>query len=239
MLNKKITIAVDGYSSCGKSTLSKALAKKLGYIFIDSGAMYRGVALYCIENRLIKDNAPLDHQIIASLPHISLNFQKNDELPDQNDLFLNGINVEKKIRTPEIAAQVSKIARIKEVRLKLVEEQRKMGERGGIVMDGRDIGSVVFPDAELKLFVTAQPEIRAKRRLLELQQKGIDTSFAEVLQNLNERDLLDSSREESPLVQLKDAIVLDTSNLTPDEQLQIAYDYVLNILRLYEHQQDS
>jgi cytidylate kinase len=239
MLNKKITIAVDGYSSCGKSTLSKALAKKLGYIFIDSGAMYRGVALYCIENRLIKDNAPLDHQIIASLPHISLNFQKNDEQPDHNDLFLNGINVEKKIRTPEIAAQVSKIARIKEVRLKLVEEQRKMGERGGIVMDGRDIGSVVFPDAELKLFVTAQPEIRAKRRLLELQQKGIDTSFAEVLQNLNERDLLDSSREESPLVQLKDAIVLDTSNLTPDEQLQIAYDYVLNILRLYEHQQDS
>jgi cytidylate kinase len=239
MLNKKITIAVDGYSSCGKSTLSKALAKKLGYIFIDSGAMYRGVALYCIENRLIKDNAPLDHQIIASLPHISLNFQKNDELPDQNDLFLNGINVEKKIRTPEIAAQVSKIARIKEVRLKLVEEQRKMGERGGIVMDGRDIGSVVFPDAELKLFVTAQPEIRAKRRLIELQQKGIDTSFAEVLQNLNERDLLDSSREESPLVQLKDAIVLDTSNLTPEEQLQIAYDYVLNILRLYEHKQDS
>jgi cytidylate kinase len=239
MLNKKITIAVDGYSSCGKSTLSKALAKKLGYIFIDSGAMYRGVALYCIENRLIKDNAPLDQQIIASLSHISLNFQKNDELPDQNDLFLNGINVEKKIRTPEIAAQVSKIARIKEVRLKLVEEQRKMGERGGIVMDGRDIGSVVFPDAELKLFVTAQPEIRAKRRLLELQQKGIDTSFAEVLQNLNERDFLDSSREESPLVQLKDAIVLDTSNLTPEEQLQIAYDYVLNILRLYEHQQDS
>ena len=239
MLNKKITIAVDGYSSCGKSTLSKALAKKLGYIFIDSGAMYRGVALYCIENRLIKDNAPLDHQIIASLPHISLNFQKNDELPDQNDLFLNGINVEKKIRTPEIAAQVSKIASIKEVRLKLVEEQRKMGERGGIVMDGRDIGSVVFPDAELKLFVTAQPEIRAKRRLIELQQKGIDTSFAEVLQNLNERDFLDSSREESPLVQLKDAIVLDTSNLTPEEQLQIAYDYVLNILRLYEHQQDS
>jgi cytidylate kinase len=239
MLNKKITIAVDGYSSCGKSTLSKALAKKLGYIFIDSGAMYRGVALYCIENRLIKDNAPLDHQIIASLSHISLNFQKNDELPDQNDLFLNGINVEKKIRTPEIAAQVSKIARIKEVRLKLVEEQRKMGERGGIVMDGRDIGSVVFPDAELKLFVTAQPEIRAKRRLIELQQKGIDTSFAEVLQNLNERDLLDSSREESPLVQLKDAIVLDTSNLTPEEQLQIAYDYVLNILRLYEHKQDS
>jgi cytidylate kinase len=239
MLNKKITIAVDGYSSCGKSTLSKALAKKLGYIFIDSGAMYRGVALYCIENRLIKDNAPLDHQIIASLSHISLNFQKNDELPDQNDLFLNGINVEKKIRTPEIAAQVSKIASIKEVRLKLVEEQRKMGERGGIVMDGRDIGSVVFPDAELKLFVTAQPEIRAKRRLIELQQKGIDTSFAEVLQNLNERDFLDSSREESPLVQLKDAIVLDTSNLTPEEQLQIAYDYVLNILRLYEHQQDS
>ena len=230
-MTNKITIAVDGYSSCGKSTLSKALAKKLGYIFIDSGAMYRGVALYCIENKLINNNAPLEQQIIASLPDISLTFQKNDELPDQNDLFLNGINVEKKIRTPEIANQVSKIASIKEVRLKLVEEQRKMGERGGIVMDGRDIGSVVFPNAELKLFVTAQAEIRAKRRFKELQQKGIDTSFEEVLQNLNERDLLDSSREVSPLVQLKDAIVLDTSNLTPEEQLEVAFNLVLNILQ--------
>ncbi len=230
-MTNKITIAVDGYSSCGKSTLSKALAKKLGYIFIDSGAMYRGVALYCIENKLINNNAPLEQQIIASLPDISLTFQKNDELPDQNDLFLNGINVEKKIRTPEIANQVSKIASIKEVRLKLVEEQRKMGERGGIVMDGRDIGSVVFPNAELKLFVTAQAEIRAKRRFKELQQKGIDASFEEVLQNLNERDLLDSSREESPLVQLKDAIVLDTSNLTPEEQLEVAFNLVLNILQ--------
>jgi cytidylate kinase len=159
-----------------------------------------------------------------------LTFKKNNEDSNQSDLYLNGINVEKKIRTPEIAGHVSKIASIKEVRLKLVEEQRKMGERGGIVMDGRDIGSVVFPNAELKLFVTAKPEIRAERRFKELHQKGITTSFEDVLQNLNERDLMDSTREESPLIQLPDAILLDTSNLTPQEQLQIAYNHVQKIL---------
>ncbi len=226
----KITIAVDGYSSCGKSTLSKALAKKLGYAFIDSGAMYRGVALFCLEHKLIEGDLPKVPEIIASLPNISLTFEKNNEDSNQSDLYLNGINVEKKIRTPEIAGHVSKIASIKEVRLKLVEEQRKMGERGGIVMDGRDIGSVVFPNAELKLFVTAKPEIRAERRFKELQQKGIATSFENVLQNLNERDLMDSTREESPLVQLPDAILLDTSNLTPEEQLEIAYGYAQKIL---------
>jgi cytidylate kinase len=239
MLNKKITIAVDGYSSCGKSTLSKALAKKLGYVFIDSGAMYRGVALFCLEHKLIERDLPKVPEIIASLPNISLTFEKNNEDSNQSDLYLNGINVEKKIRTPEIAAQVSKIASIKEVRHKLVEEQRKMGAFGGIVMDGRDIGSVVFPNAELKLFVTAEPEIRAERRFKELQDKGIHSSFKEVLINLKERDYLDSTREESPLIKVPEAIVLDTSHLTPEEQLQIAYDYVLNILRLYEHQQDS
>jgi cytidylate kinase len=226
----KITIAVDGYSSCGKSTLSKALAKRLGYTFIDSGAMYRGVALFCLEHKLIEGDLPKVPEIIASLPNISLTFEKNNEDSNQSDLYLNGINVEKKIRTPEIAGHVSKIASIKEVRLKLVEEQRKMGESGGIVMDGRDIGSVVFPNAELKLFVTAKPEIRAERRFKELHQKGITTSFEDVLQNLNERDLMDSTREESPLIQLPDAILLDTSNLTPQEQLQIAYNHVQKIL---------
>jgi cytidylate kinase len=192
--------------------------------------MYRGVALYCIEHELIKGDLPDVPEIIASLPNISLAFEKNGEDPNQSDLYLNGINVEKKIRTPEIAGHVSKIASIKEVRIKLVEEQRKMGERGGIVMDGRDIGSVVFPYAELKLFVTAKPEIRAERRFKELQQKGIASSYEEVLQNLNERDLLDSTREESPLLQLPDAVLLDTSNLTPEEQLQIAYNHAQKIL---------
>jgi cytidylate kinase len=230
MFQNKITIAVDGYSSCGKSTLSKALAKKLDYTFIDSGAMYRGVALYCLEHHLIQEDLPNIPEIIASLPYISLAFKKNDEDPYQSDLYLNGINVEKKIRTPEIASHVSKIASLKEVRLKLVEEQRKMGMYGGIVMDGRDIGSVVFPNAELKLFVTAKPEIRAERRFKELKQKGIVSSFEDVLQNLNDRDLMDSTRDESPLVQLPDAILLDTSNLTQEEQLEIAYHHVQKIL---------
>lgn len=230
MPNKKITIAVDGFSSCGKSTLSKALAKKLGYIFIDSGAMYRGVALYSMENNLIQNNIPNEEEIIASLPKISLEFKKNSLHPDKSDLILNGINVEDKIRTPEIAAQVSKIASIKEVRQKLVEEQRKMGISGGIVMDGRDIGSVVFPDAELKLFVTADSEIRAARRFKELQDKGIQSSFEEVLSNLKERDYLDSTREESPLIKVPEAIILDTSHLTPEEQLQVAYELTMKIL---------
>jgi cytidylate kinase len=227
---KKITIAVDGFSSCGKSTLSKALAKKMSYIFIDSGAMYRGVALYCMENNLIQNNIPIEEEIITSLPEISLEFKKNSLNPDKSDLILNGANVEDKIRTPEIAAQVSKIASIKEVRQKLVEEQRKMGANGGIVMDGRDIGSVVFPDAELKLFVTADPEIRAARRFKELKEKGITTSFEEVLSNLKERDYLDSTREESPLIKVPEAIVLDTSHLTPEEQLQVAYELTMKIL---------
>jgi cytidylate kinase len=227
---KKITIAVDGYSSCGKSTLSKALAQKLGYIFIDSGAMYRGVALYCMDNNLIKNNIPLEEEIIDALSNISLGFEKNNNHPEKSDLILNGINVEDKIRTPEIAAQVSKIASIKEVRQKLVEEQRKMGASGGIVMDGRDIGSVVFPNAELKLFVTAEPEIRAERRYKELQDKGIHSSFEEVLSNLKERDYLDSTREESPLIQVPEAIVLDTSHLTPEEQLLEAYKLTMKIL---------
>jgi cytidylate kinase len=230
MSNKKITIAVDGFSSCGKSTLSKALAKKLGYIFIDSGAMYRGVALYCMENNLIQNNIPNEEEIIVALPKISLEFKKNSLNPDKSDLILNGANVEDKIRTPEIAAQVSKVASIKEVRQKLVEEQRKMGANGGIVMDGRDIGSVVFPDAELKLFVNADPVIRANRRFKELQDKGIHSSLEEVLSNLKERDYLDSTRAESPLIQVPEAIVLDTSHLTPEEQLHVAYELTMKII---------
>jgi cytidylate kinase len=223
-MQKKITIAIDGYSSCGKSTLAKALAKELEYIFIDSGAMYRGVTLYCLRNGLLPEGIPAVALIETTLEHIDLDFKFNPETK-QADLYLNGENVEELIRLPEVASHVSKIAALKNVRHKLVLEQRKMGKNGGIVMDGRDIGSVVFPTAELKLFITALPEIRAQRRYKELKEKQVETSFEAVLENLRERDYLDSTRTESPLVQTPDAIVIDTSDLTPEEQLTIALNY--------------
>ena len=225
-MQKKITIAIDGYSSCGKSTLAKALAKELEYIFIDSGAMYRGVTVYCLRNNLLPDGIPAVAEIETILEKIDLNFKFNPETK-QADLYLNGENIEKLIRLPEVASNVSKIAALKNVRHKLVLEQRKMGNNGGIVMDGRDIGSVVFPTAELKLFITALPEIRAQRRYKELIEKQVETSYDEVLENLRERDYLDSTRKESPLIQTPDAIVIDTSDLTTEEQLNIALNYTL------------
>ncbi len=225
-MQKKITIAIDGYSSCGKSTLAKALAKELEYIFIDSGAMYRGVTVYCLRNNLLPDGIPAVSEIETILEKIDLNFKFNPETK-QADLYLNGENIEKLIRLPEVASNVSKIAALKNVRHKLVLEQRKMGNNGGIVMDGRDIGSVVFPAAELKLFITALPEIRAQRRYKELIEKQVETSYDEVLENLRERDYLDSTRTESPLIQTPDAIVIDTSDLTTEEQLNIALNYTL------------
>ena len=224
MIKKQITIAIDGYSACGKSTLAKDLAKKLSFIFIDSGAMYRGVALYCLQNNLFdEDSNPKHLEIIQALKNITLSFQL---INDNNCLLLNGKNVEELIRGAEVAAVVSKVATIKEVRIKLVMEQQKMGMQGGIVMDGRDIGSVVFPSAELKLFITASPEIRAQRRFLELKSKGIEAKINEISSNLAERDLMDSSRKESPLIQVTDAIVMDNSKLTREEQL----DFVLNLV---------
>ena len=225
MIKKQITIAIDGYSACGKSTLAKDLAKKLSFIFIDSGAMYRGVALYCLQNNLFDDDTnPKQVDIIHALKNITLSFQL---INDNNCLLLNGKNVEELIRGTEVAAVVSKVATIKEVRVKLVMEQQKMGVNGGIVMEGRDIGSVVFPNAELKLFITASQEIRAQRRFLELKSKGIEAKINEISSNLAERDLMDSSRKESPLIQVADAIVLDNSKLTREEQL----DFVLNLVR--------
>ena len=225
MIKKQITIAIDGYSACGKSTLAKDLAKKLSFIFIDSGAMYRGVALYCLQNNLFdEDSNPKHLEIIQALKNITLSFQL---INDNNCLLLNGKNVEELIRGTEVAAVVSKVATIKEVRIKLVMEQQKMGENGGIVMEGRDIGSVVFPKAELKLFITASQEIRAQRRFLELKSKGIEAKINEISSNLAERDLMDSSRKESPLIQVADAIVMDNSKLTREEQL----DFVLNLVR--------
>ncbi len=224
---KKITIAIDGFSSCGKSTLAKALAKKINYIFIDSGAMYRGVSLYCIDNNLTIDNEINESLLIEHLPLIELSYKINENTLSP-ELILNGENVENKIRRIEVASIVSKVASIKEVRQKLVLEQQKMGEFGGIVMDGRDIGSVVFPTAELKLFITADPETRAQRRYKELKEKGDIVTLEEISVNLEERDRIDSTRKESPLRQTKDAILLDNSAFTPDEQLDIVYNLYLN-----------
>lgn len=221
-MQKRITIAIDGHSSCGKSTLAKSLAKKINYIFIDSGAMYRGVTLFCMRNQLIENGTPLTVEVLKHLSEINLSFRYNPKT-DKADLFLNDENVEELIRLPDVAANVSKIATIKEVRQKLVDEQQKMGVKGGIIMDGRDIGSVVFPSAELKLFVTASNEIRAQRRFDELVSKGIQTTLQEVYDNLVQRDELDSNRTESPLIQTSDAVVIDTTLLTREEQLDLAY----------------
>lgn len=225
-MDKRLTIAIDGYSACGKSTLAKDLATTLDYVFIDSGAMYRGVTLYAIKNGGIESDLLLEEKLINSLAHINLEFKKN-KTTEKNHLFLNGTDVEYEIRLPEIAALVSKVATIKEVREKLVSEQREMGKSGGVVMDGRDIGSVVFPTAELKLFVTAEPQIRAQRRLKEMTDKGIETTLDEVLSNLLERDEIDRTRKESPLVQTVDAILIDTSHFTREGQLE----YVLNLIK--------
>jgi cytidylate kinase len=224
-MQKKITIAIDGFSSCGKSTLAKALANKLDYVFIDTGAMYRAVAYYCLQKGFISNQHLNKEEIVNSLNEIEIHFEKND-VTRKLDVFLNDLNIESKIRTLEISELVSKIASIKEVRQKLVAEQQKMGIKGGVVMDGRDIGSVVFPSAELKFFVTASPEIRTERRFLELKPTEPEITKEEVKKNLVERDHLDSTRAESPLIQVEDAIVIDNSNLNQEEQLELALKYV-------------
>lgn len=216
MNQKRITIAIDGFSACGKSTLAKDLAKRLGYVFIDSGAMYRAAALYCLRRHLIQDGALDKTGIDAQLSQMDIHFVASDA---ESHIFLNGQDVSHEIREPKVAEIVSIVAAYKPIREKLVEAQQKMGVLGGIVMDGRDIGSVVFPHAELKLFVTADPEIRVQRRLAEMQSKGIEMTVEEVRLNLAERDHLDSTREESPLIQVADALVLDNSQLTKEEQL--------------------
>jgi cytidylate kinase len=222
-----ITIAIDGYSSCGKSTLAKALAAVLSYTFIDSGAMYRGITLFALQQGLIKtEEEGVDEQLlIEALKSISIEFKSVQDSTSKH-LFLNGKDVEREIRAMEVASRVSSIASIREVREKLVAMQRELGKNGGIVMDGRDIGSVVFPEAELKIFVTAAPEVRAQRRYLELINKGDQVTLAEVTSNLAERDHLDTTRSESPLIQTPDARVLDNTNLTPQEQLELALSWV-------------
>jgi len=214
---KKIVVAIDGYSSCGKSTLAKDLACSVGYTYIDSGAMYRAVTLYCLQHGFLKGDEPDWENLRKALADIHISFGKNPET-GRSETCLNGLNVEKEIRSMAVADKVSLIAAAGFVREEMVKQQQAMGREKGIVMDGRDIGTVVFPDAELKIFVTALPEIRARRRRDELIAKGENTTFEEVLHNLSKRDFIDSTRKDGPLKQADDAIVLDTSELSIAEQ---------------------
>lgn len=213
----KIIVAIDGYSSCGKSTIAKALAKYAGYTYVDTGAMYRTIALYMLRNRISEQAA-----IIAALPNIQVGFALVD---GAQHATLNGEDVESQIRTLEVGNRASEISQIKEVRAFLVAQQQQMGEAKGIVMDGRDIGTVVFPKAELKLFLTASPEVRAQRRYDELVAKGEKPDYAAVLKDVNERDYRDTHRAESPLKRADDAIVVDNSHMSREEQMQVIYDY--------------
>ncbi len=220
---KKITIAIDGHSSCGKSTIAKELSAILGFRYVDSGAMYRAVTLFFLRNQIEFRHLNL---VQESLKDISIAFKMNLENKLQ-EIFLNGENVEIEIRVnPRVASAVSDVSAISEVRKFLVKQQQKMGEEGGIVMDGRDIGTVVFPQAEIKIFVTADAKIRAQRRFDELKSKGQETTFEEVLANLEKRDSIDSTRDDSPLIKSKDAIELDTTNLSREQQLE----FVLKLL---------
>ena len=227
-MSTKITIAIDGYSACGKSTLAKGLAKALDYSFIDSGAMYRGAALFFYRLGYVSEKHIDKAAIEMAIPDLELSFKINNA---KSCLYLHNENIEDEIRQSHVANIVSKVATIKAVRIALVKQQQRMGENGGIVMDGRDIGSVVFPNAQLKLFVTADPEIRAQRRFAELQEKGISEKLEEVKSNLTKRDHIDSTREESPLIQVKDAIVLDNSNLTKKEQLEWVLEKAKKIIK--------
>jgi cytidylate kinase len=217
--NKRIIIAVDGYSSCGKSTFAKAIAQELNYIYVDSGAMYRAVALYCLRNGIIINGEPDQDMLIKALSLINIEFRFNKQT-QQSETFLNNINVEKEIRSVEVSDVVSLISKIRQVREKILILQRRIGGKKGIVMDGRDIGTVVFPDAELKIFMTADVDVRAQRRYDELREKGMDVSFSEIKKNIQERDELDVNRKVSPLLKAENAIELDNSYMTPEEQMQ-------------------
>ena len=221
---KKITIAIDGFSSCGKSTMAKDLAKEIGYIYVDTGAMYRSVTLYALRHNLFNaDGSIREEELKVQMKNIDISFQLN-KTTGRPDTFLNGENVEKDIRSMEVSSHVSPIAALPFVRAALVAQQQRMGAGKGIVMDGRDIGTVVFPDAELKIFVTASAEVRAQRRYDELKAKGMEANFNDILKNVEERDYIDSHRATSPLRKAPDAIELDNSNLTIAQQQQWLYE---------------
>lgn len=217
----EIIIAIDGHSSTGKSTLAKSLARTLGYRFIDTGAMYRTIALFALRKDLIKNGKVQTEALVQNLPDLALRFKRNP-VSGESEIYLNGENVVNEIRKPRVSEVVSLVAVIPEVRKKLVAQQHQMGKEKGLVMDGRDIGTVVFPEAELKIFMTASAEIRAQRRFEELQNKGIEVTFEEVYQNVKERDRIDSTRAISPLRQTADAKVLDNSELNQEEQFELA-----------------
>ena len=229
-MTKKITIAIDGFSSTGKSTLAKQLAKHLGYIYVDTGAMYRAVAFFAMQNNLISSDSFNKVELVNQLKDIMLEFKFNTDLGFA-EMYLNGDNVEKDIRTIEVSGFVSKVAEVSEVRAKLVEQQQEMGKNKAIVMDGRDIGTVVFPDAELKVFMTASASTRAQRRYDELLQKGDVVTYEEVLKNVEERDYIDTHREDSPLVMASDSVEIDNSYLNREEQFQAVLDLVNNIIK--------
>lgn len=215
---KKITIAIDGHSSCGKSTMAKDLARKVGYIYVDTGAMYRSVTLYALRHDMFcADGTVKTDELKQSMPDINITFRLNEEA-GRPDTYLNGERVEDVIRSLEVSNHVSPIAAVPFVREAMVAQQQQMGLEGGIVMDGRDIGTVVFPHAELKIFVTASPQVRAQRRYDELKAKGMEADYADILKNVEERDYIDSHREVSPLRQADDALLLDNSNMTIDQQ---------------------
>ena len=220
---KKITIAIDGHSSCGKSTMAKDLAREVGYVYVDTGAMYRSVTLFALRNGLFTNDTINEEELRLRMPEIQISFQFNPET-GRPDTYLNGELVEKDIRTMEVSNKVSLIAALGFVREAMVAQQQQMGKDKGVVMDGRDIGTTVFPDAELKVFVTASAEVRAQRRYDELKAKGMDADFDDILKNVQERDYIDSHREVSPLRKADDAIVLDNSHMTIPEQKQWLLD---------------
>lgn len=229
----RINIAIDGYSSCGKSTLAKALASKLGYSYVDSGAMYRAVTLYSLRNNIIKRGKIDTDRLIKNLWRINISFVYNPSLK-YSETYLNGENVEKEIRGMEVSSYVSAVSAIKEVRQRLIALQKDMGKNKGIVMDGRDIGTAVFPDAEIKLFMTADVEVRTRRRLDELLSKGTVITSSEIKANLNKRDHEDTHRKENPLTKAKDAIVFDNSDLNQSEQLEYVLKLVMDFGVLVE-----
>jgi CMP/dCMP kinase len=223
-MSNNIVVAIDGYSSCGKSTLAKALAQKLHFIYVDSGAMYRAVTLYFLRHHVNLH----DHQEVAeALKNIHLNFHSRDY---QTHITLNDEEVSDEIRQMPVSDKVSEVAALREVRHEMVKQQQRMGRSKNIVMDGRDIGTTVFPDAQLKIFMTADPKVRAERRYKELYAKDPDITLEEVFENLAHRDYQDTTREESPLIRAQDAIVLDNTNMTPDQQLQFALDKIMKLL---------